>query len=161
MTDQPEPQPLTADQWRALDEAATPGPWEAYDANEGAPGPLWCVANDAFHNPPSDPDVPWTAIEVHVGSQADATLIAAMRNALPSFLALTERLAEAERERDEARILGGRYIAERAAAEAQVAELREGLKGIKREAAIGNGHGVPKMVDRLVAALCDTREPEA
>jgi hypothetical protein len=59
-------------------DAATPGPWEAYDANEGEwpPRPMWCVANDAFHNPPEDEDAPWLAVEVHTGVKRDAEFIA-------------------------------------------------------------------------------------
>ena len=80
---------------QAIADVATPGPWEVYDANEDSGhGPLWCVANDAFHNPPADDNDPWVAVEVHVGGREDAELIAAMRNDLPKLLAVVEAANE-------------------------------------------------------------------
>jgi hypothetical protein len=73
----------------ALERAATPGPWQHFDANEGTGHfPGWMVANDAFHNPPADEDAPWLAVELHTGVEADAALIAAVRNALPALLTI-------------------------------------------------------------------------
>src|SRR4051812_14193337 len=94
------PTPELLAEARRLADAATEGPWEAYDSNEGMwpPRPGWSVANEAFHNPPADEDAQWLAVDVHVGSKADADLIAASRTLLPE---LADRLAAltAENER--------------------------------------------------------------
>lgn len=77
----------TTQRLRQVADRATPGPWEVYDPNEGSEhGPLWCVANDAFHNPPTDDDEPWVAVEVHVGGREDAEFIALARNLFPAML---------------------------------------------------------------------------
>lgn len=58
-------------------EKATPGPWEVYDPNEGTGhSPLWCVANEAFHNPPADEEAEWLGVEIYVGDKEDAEFIA-------------------------------------------------------------------------------------
>jgi hypothetical protein len=69
-------------------DAATPGPWWVADGNEGhEAGPLWMVVNDAFLNPPADPDVPWIAAEVRIGIQWDAEFIAHARTDVPTLVA--------------------------------------------------------------------------
>lgn len=96
--------PARLDEIEALAKRATPGPWAAYDSNEGTwpPRPGWSVANDAFHNPPADDeDAPWIAVDLHVGQQADAEFIAA---ADPStVLALIARTRAVEDALQEAR----------------------------------------------------------
>ncbi|MDE2106995.1 MAG: hypothetical protein KGL39_57845 [Patescibacteria group bacterium] len=74
--------------------AATPGPWEEYDANEGEYRPAWCVANDEFHNPSPNDDIPWLAIELHTGCHDDATFIAHSRADIPDLIAAVELLRE-------------------------------------------------------------------
>lgn len=77
---------LAAVQQRA--DAATDGPWKAYDSNEETDYlPLWSVANDAFHNPPADEGAPWVAVDVQVGHRADAEFIAAARTDVPRLVA--------------------------------------------------------------------------
>jgi len=66
---------------------------------------MWCVANDAFHNPPVDEDAPWLAVEVHTGVKEDAEFIAnapadvahllAVVEAISGHLELAERMCEA------------------------------------------------------------------
>lgn len=66
---------ITARKARA--EAASPGPWIICDPNEGSGAlPFWNVVNDAYLNPSGD-DEPVLDVELHVGSKADADLIAA------------------------------------------------------------------------------------
>jgi len=97
-TDQPTPaatdQPLNLDALKALDQAATPGPWQAYNANEGTSSPpAWAVCNDAYVNPLDHPeDAPAVDITVTYGTREDAELIAAARRALPALVAEVERL---------------------------------------------------------------------
>jgi hypothetical protein len=68
--------------------AATPGPWQHSDANEGTMHhPGWMVTNDAFHNPPADEDAPWLAVELHTGVEADAAYIATVDPAVGLALA--------------------------------------------------------------------------
>jgi hypothetical protein len=64
---------------KARAEAATEGDWFVDDPNDGTDyRPFWMVINDAFVNPPSDDeDVPWLAVELHTGVEADARHIAA------------------------------------------------------------------------------------
>lgn len=87
-------EPLDLDAIRARLDAACPGPWKVYNGNEGSVdyGPLWAVANDAFHNPPEDDDTPWIAVDVHTGLQADAEFIAHARQDIPALLAEIDRL---------------------------------------------------------------------
>lgn len=75
-------------------EAACPGPWQAYNGNEGSVdyGPLWAVANDAYHNPPTDDDTPWIAVHIETGIQADMEFIAHARQDIPVLIAEVERL---------------------------------------------------------------------
>ncbi|WIV32204.1 hypothetical protein QN084_06225 [Paenarthrobacter sp. R1] len=77
-------------------DAATPGPWETYDANEGEwpPRPMWCVANDAFHNPTADEDEPWLAVEIHTGCKEDADFIAASPTDTARLLAAVKAVEE-------------------------------------------------------------------
>lgn len=76
---------------RKIAEQATPGPWEMYDANEDSDhAPLWCVANDEFHNPSGDEDAEWIAVEVHTGDKPDAEFIATFDP--PTVLALIEEI---------------------------------------------------------------------
>lgn len=83
------------DDIRATCHAATPGPWETYNPNEGSEyGPLWSVANDAFHNPTGD-DEPWMAVNVDTGQREDADFIAKARTDMPEMVAEIERLREA------------------------------------------------------------------
>lgn len=80
---------------RKIAEAATPGPWETYDPNEGSGhAPLWCVANEEFHNPSGDEDAEWMGLEVHVGDKTDSDYIAAFDP--PTVLALIARVQSAE-----------------------------------------------------------------
>jgi hypothetical protein len=97
---EPTPSLRPVEELQALCDAATPGPWEVYDSNEGTwpPRPGWSVANDAFHNPPADEDAPWISVDVHVGTKADADFIAAARTALPSLLARLRAAEDAIRE---------------------------------------------------------------
>lgn len=90
--------------------ARTPGPWEVYDPNEGGfpPHPLWCVANDEFHNPTGE-DEPCLNVVVECGTKEDALLIAAapemydalhdalsvIRDKAPNFPMLAERMEAA------------------------------------------------------------------
>lgn len=85
---------LDLDPIRARLEAACPGPWRKYNSNEGSVdyGPLWAVANDAYHNPPADDDTPWIAVDVHTGLEADADFIAHARDDSPLLLAEVEHL---------------------------------------------------------------------
>lgn len=85
---------LDLDAIRQRAEAACPGPWKAYNGNEGSVdyGPFWAVANAAFHNPPADDDTPWIAVEIHVGLQADAEFIAHARQDIPALLTEIDRL---------------------------------------------------------------------
>lgn len=79
---------------RARLAATTPGVWKKYNANEGmdhAYGPMWCVANDAFHNPPDTDDEPWLAVEIHTGVEQDADFIAHSREDIGFLLALIDR----------------------------------------------------------------------
>ena len=97
---------LDLDAIRARCEAATPGPWSAYNANEGTEYlPAWEVANDAYHNPPADEDAPWIAVHLETGVRDDAEFIAAARSDVPDLLAaLASSRAEVERltkERDQ------------------------------------------------------------
>lgn len=83
------------EQIRARVEVAGVGPWETYDANEGmdrAYAPMWCVANDAFHNPPADEDVEWVGIDVYVGDRDVADFIANARDDVPWLLDEVTRL---------------------------------------------------------------------
>lgn len=69
-------------------DAATPGPWEAYNANEGTDYlPAWEVANDAFHNPPADENAPWIAVHLETGIREDAEFIAHARTDIPALVA--------------------------------------------------------------------------
>lgn len=89
---------IDLDALQALAEQATPGPWGAYDANEGEypPRPLWSVANDAFHNPTGE-DL--AAIDLSIWhsycGKPDAEFIAAAREAVPALIA---RIREMEGE---------------------------------------------------------------
>ena len=78
---------------KRLAEAATPGPWIAYDENEGVfpPRPLWCVANDQYHNPIGN-DEPCFGATLEYGSGGDAEFIAAAREAIPRLIAHVEEL---------------------------------------------------------------------
>ena len=73
---------------RKLAEAATPGPWELLDFNEGMspPRPLWGVINDAYLNPSDDDEEAYVEVEIHVGDKADAEFIAAARTAVPELV---------------------------------------------------------------------------
>lgn len=85
---------LDLDSIRARVEATTPGPWEVYDPNEGSGHfPLWCVANDPYHNPPDD-DEAWPALNVVVetGTREDAVFVAAARADVPALLSLVDVL---------------------------------------------------------------------
>lgn len=80
---------------RKVAEQATPGEWEVFDPNEGSGhSPLWCVANDEFHNPSGDEESEWVAVEVHVGDKADADHIATFDP--PTVLALLTQLEQAQ-----------------------------------------------------------------
>lgn len=76
------------DEIEARADAATEGPWEMYDGNEGTEyAPLWCVANDAFHNPPEDEAAEWIGVEIYVGDKPDAEFIAHAREDVPKLVA--------------------------------------------------------------------------
>ena len=83
---------------RAVAKAAGSGAWELYDPNEGTwpPRPLWSVANDAYHHPPSEADAPWPAFNAYLetGLKEDAVHIATFDP--PTVLELLERLEAAE-----------------------------------------------------------------
>lgn len=67
----------------------TPSPWEAYDANEGmdkAYGPLWCVSDDRYHNPPDDGYEYCFQAQINCGCEADARLIAAAPDLLAALI---------------------------------------------------------------------------
>lgn len=81
---------MSVDSVRKRLEAAAPGPWEAYDANGGEQRPMWCVANDAFHNPSADDNEPWIAVEIRTGYRADAELIAHAPTDLAAALKVIE-----------------------------------------------------------------------
>lgn len=85
------------DEIEARANAATPGPWDVSDGNEGdwPPRPLWMVTNEAFHNPPADDDTPWIAAELHTGVRDDAEFVAAARTDVPRLLAEVRRLRAA------------------------------------------------------------------
>lgn len=74
----------TVEALRALEAAATPGPWDSEDGESVGHGDQW-IAHMSNHNP-EHPDYARVAV--------DAELIAAARNALPALLAVAE---EAER----------------------------------------------------------------
>lgn len=77
------------DEIQARVTAATPGPWEVSDANEGMHeyGPMWMVTNDEFHNPSGGEDEPWLAVEMRVGDEQDAAFIAHARTDVPRLVA--------------------------------------------------------------------------
>jgi hypothetical protein len=76
-------------------EAACPGPWQAYNGNEGTEyGPLWAVANNAYHNPPADEDAPWIAVHIETGTRDDMEFIAHARQDIPDLIAEIERLRD-------------------------------------------------------------------
>ncbi len=79
---------LLLDEIQARVTAATPGPWEVTDANEGMHeyGPMWMVTNDEFHNPSGADDEPWLAVEMHVGDKEDAEFIASARTDVPRLV---------------------------------------------------------------------------
>lgn len=114
---------MSVDSVRKRIEAATPGPWETYDANEGEHRPLWCVANDAFHNPSSD-DEPWIAVEIHVGQREDADLIAHA----PTDLAAALKVIEAAKVVLPSVMYHVRRVAVSRETEAQANALRDALK---------------------------------
>jgi len=62
-----------------LARAASPGPWQVVDPNEGSDHfPFWMVVNDAFLNPHLNAeDAPSLDVELHTGCEADARLVAA------------------------------------------------------------------------------------
>ena len=76
---------------REIAEAATPGPWGVYDANEGMspPRPYWSVANNEFHNP-TNLDALAIDISVDYGDKADADHIATFDP--PTVLALIDEV---------------------------------------------------------------------
>ena len=82
------------DEIRKRAEAASPGPWEMYDANEGMnpPRPCWSVANDSYHNPLGEEDPPAVDITVSYGWREDAEFIAAARTDVPALLDEIDRL---------------------------------------------------------------------
>lgn len=86
--------PLNLDHIRSIHAGITPGDWEMYDANDGEwpPRPMWCVANDAFHNPSDNEDAPWMAVEIHTGCKADAAFIAAAPSMVAHLLGIVERV---------------------------------------------------------------------
>lgn len=72
-------------------DAATEGPWEPYDSNEGTEYlPMWSVANDDYHNPREDGVAFGASIEC--GEKADAELIAHAPADLAHLLSLAEQL---------------------------------------------------------------------
>ena len=77
---------------REIAEAATPGPWGVYDANEGMspPRPYWSVANDEFHNPTNYDALAIIDISVNYGVKADADHIATFDP--PTVLALVDEV---------------------------------------------------------------------
>lgn len=79
--------------------AATPGPWEVTDANEGMHeyGPMWMITNDEFHNPSGGEDEPWLAVEMHVGDKDDAEFIAHARAAVPRLAAALRAVLDLHR----------------------------------------------------------------
>ena len=76
---------------REIAEAATPGPWGVYDANEGMspPRPYWSVANNEFHNP-TNLDALAIDISIDYGDKDDAAHIAAFDP--PTVLALIDEV---------------------------------------------------------------------
>ena len=80
---------------RERTEAEASRGWQVEDANEGDGNyrPLWMVTNDAFHNPPSNEDEPWLAVEIHTGTKATAEHIAA---ADPPFILAVADWLDAE-----------------------------------------------------------------
>lgn len=73
---------------RARCEAASPGPWTPYDANEGngwPPRPFWAVQNEASRLGLGEDDG-CVDIRVHTGDQYDADFIAHARTDLPALL---------------------------------------------------------------------------
>ena len=83
-------QPIDLDRLQALHDAATPGPWEAVDCDNG---------KALLQRPHLLPRKVGHSTELSPG--ADSFLIVAMRNALPALLAEVRALRE-ERERTEA-----------------------------------------------------------
>lgn len=86
--------------------------WYKVDFNEGADPayrPLWGVSNEAYFNPPADEDEPWLAVEVHTGTEATATYIAAANPT--TILALLDRLEAAEGAVERCRALADEWIA--------------------------------------------------
>jgi hypothetical protein len=87
---------IDVDAIEASANAATPGPWQVTDHNEGLdpPRPLWGVTNDEYHNPSADDDAPWIAVEIRIGDRADAEFIARARTDVPKMAAEIRRLRE-------------------------------------------------------------------
>ncbi len=66
----------------------TPGPWESYNDNEEMEpqfNPLWCVANDAYHNPNSE-ELPAINVTLYSGCEGDSVFIASSRALLPAAI---------------------------------------------------------------------------
>ena len=80
-------------------DAATPGPWDVSNANEGMYeyGPFWMITNDEFHNPSGDEDAPWLAVEIHTGDKGDAEFIAHARTAVPALVAALRAVLDMHR----------------------------------------------------------------
>ncbi|HWB37974.1 MAG TPA: hypothetical protein VHA75_18310 [Rugosimonospora sp.] len=142
---------LDLDSIRARVEATTPGPWEVYDPNEHLGNdPLWCVANDPYHNPPDD-DEAWPAVNVVVetGTREDAVFVACARADVPALLSLVDLLdAELADERGAASALAN---TRRLVNEANAA-LRTRVLGALRE----NDDGRTPLVDQLDRLIART-----
>ena len=83
---------------KRLAEAATPGPWEVYNDNEGMEqcySPLWCLANDSWHNA-SDESAPCFQMAIYSGVKEDADWIAAANPAAIKSLIAQLEAAQAE-----------------------------------------------------------------
>lgn len=76
---------------RARVEAATAGPWHAYDANVDYDGPSrWAAANDAHLT--LDPRYDHLDVTVDCGTEQDAEFVAHARDDVPALLSEVERL---------------------------------------------------------------------
>lgn len=143
---------------RARADAATPGPWQVYDAHDGdGSAPLWAVANTAYFADDGDAD-PFQA-PVHYGCREDAEFIAHARDDVPALLELlAERGATIAqlRESNAHLIKNAETLADEIVhASATIAQLEKRLadEEWRHSQTIRHRDEAEDIVDRLTAAI--------